>query len=171
MWTPGLTLRHAPCDGLVGLTGGHRGFKQFSLHINICRGFRHTQLNSLVMHMYLKKNNQHMKKKLSPVLTSEPKYTSAPGNKSACRQGRGNKRTEAVKNVWHTNSFFSICAKHGGKKKISTKVPPAAREPSAAATSKRPSGSSLRMIHRARIWILETATLWRNHKMSLQSSG
>lgn len=62
-----------------------------------------------------KENNQHMKKTSSPVLTSEPKYTSAPGNKSACRQGRGNKRTEAVKNVWHTSS--NLCKTWGKKKK------------------------------------------------------
>lgn len=63
MWTPGLTLRHAPGDGLVGLHGGHRGFKQFSLHINICGGFRHTLLNSSVMHLYLKKIISVWKKK------------------------------------------------------------------------------------------------------------
>lgn len=63
-----------------------------------------------------KENNQHMKKTSSPVLTSEPKYTSAPGNKSACRQGRGNKRTEAVKNVWHTSS--NLCKTWGKKKKL-----------------------------------------------------
>lgn len=47
-------------------------------------------------------------KRQKPVLTSEPRYTSAPGNRSACRQTEReeNKWTEAIKNVWHTIQFM-----------------------------------------------------------------
>ena len=93
-YTNTCTREHIPCNGLICLHGRHSGLKQLPLHVKICVRkqckllFCHITFlsNSPVSNSKSAYERKEAEKRHKPVLTSEPKYTRAPGNRSACRQ-------------------------------------------------------------------------------------
>lgn len=110
---------HIPCNGLVCLYGWDGGFEQFSLHVKICGGNAHAHtdnvsycfvtLHSSIIHQYLIQVSIWKKEiRQKPVLTSEPKYTSAPGNRSACRHTEEQSRSER-KLLKMSGTHYNFC--------------------------------------------------------------